>query len=117
MFNPYERLANGIIEQAVKDYRRAARFLKKNSRTKELEDEVAVIRYIRKKDKKLRPWMYLSDKIRHYDPAEKLMIKIEDNERILRETEKFFLSDWFSDLTEINGKWLLERLKHELEVG
>lgn len=117
MVNPYERLASGIIEQAVKDYRRAARFLKRNSRTKELEDAVAVIRYARKKDKVARPWMHTSDKIRHYEPAEKLMIKIEDNERIMRETEKFFLSDWFSDLTEINGEWLLERLKKEMEVG
>ena len=29
--NPYEKLANGIIEQAVKDYRWAAKALKKNS--------------------------------------------------------------------------------------
>ena len=117
MVNPYERLANGIIEQAVKDYRRAVRFLKRHPRTKDLEDAVALIRYARKKDKKARPWLYKSDKIKHYEPAEKLMIRIEENERIQRETEKFFLSDRFSDLTEINGKWLLERLKHELEVG
>ena len=38
----YEVLANAIITQAVNDYRKAAKFLKKNPRTKELEDRVTV---------------------------------------------------------------------------
>ena len=42
---------------------------------------------------------------------ERLLSQIASNERLLTETEKFFLSDWFSDLTEVNGEWLLERLK------
>ena len=37
----YEVLANAIITQAADDYRKAAKFLKKNPRTKELEDRVA----------------------------------------------------------------------------
>lgn len=36
----YEILANAIITQAVNDYRKAAKFLKKHPRTKELEDRV-----------------------------------------------------------------------------
>ena len=41
MVNPYEGLANGIIEQAVKDYRRAVKYLKKHPRTDVLEADVA----------------------------------------------------------------------------
>ena len=48
---------------------------------------------------------------------ERLLDNIRSNERMVSETEQFFLSDWFTDLTEINGKWLLERLKKEMEVG
>ena len=42
------------------------------------------------------------------------MDNIRSNERMVSETEQFFLSGWFTDLTEINGKWLLERLKQEV---
>lgn len=41
MINPYERLANGVIEQAVRDYRRARKYLKKHPRTEGLEAAVA----------------------------------------------------------------------------
>lgn len=41
MLNPYETLANAIIEQAAKDHQRATAYLKKNPRTKELAARVA----------------------------------------------------------------------------
>ena len=111
MVNPYERLANGIIEQAVKDYRRARKYLKKHPRTEELEADVAAQLAEKKKRREERVKLKL--------PAvkERLLDNIRSNERMVSETEQFFLSDWFTDLTEISGKWLLERLKKELEVG
>ena len=34
--------------------------------------------------------------------------------RLVREeTEAFFLSDWFAMLTNVDGKWLLDKLKKE----
>lgn len=50
----YERLANGIIEQAVKDYRRARKYLKKHPRTEELEAAVAAQLAEKKKRRKER---------------------------------------------------------------
>lgn len=108
MANPYERLANSIIEQAVKDYRRAKKYLKKHPRTEELETAVVIQLAERKKHRKERA---------KRSKEERLLDSIRSNERTVVDTEKFFISDWFTDLTDINGKWLLERLKQELEVG
>lgn len=41
--DPYENLANGIILQAVEDYRKALKKLSKNSRNKDAEAEAASI--------------------------------------------------------------------------
>jgi len=35
---------------------------------------------------------------------------------MVSDTERFFHSEWFSRLTEIDGHWLLMRLKKEMEV-
>lgn len=32
----------------------------------------------------------------------------------IREVERFMLSDWFAQLTDVNGKYLLQRLKEEV---
>lgn len=61
--NVYEDLANAIILQAVKDYRRT------------------------------------------------------NNKRALEELERFFLSDWFSVLTSIDGSRLLQELRKEKRVA
>lgn len=61
--NVYEDLANAIILQAVKDYRRT------------------------------------------------------NNKRALEELEQFFLSDWFSVLTSIDGPRLLQELRKEKRVA
>ena len=105
MVNPYERLANGIIEQAVKDYRRARKYLKKHPRTEELEAAVAAQLAKKKKRREERE---------KRSKEERLLDNIRSNERMAVDTGKFFLSDWFTDLTEINGKWLLERLEQEV---
>ena len=33
--------------------------------------------------------------------------------KIRRETERFFRSSWFGQLTQIDGEWLLEKLEGE----
>ncbi len=72
MIRAYENLANAVIEQAVKDYRRA-----KAKLAKEAEDVMAL--------------------------------------KMRRETERFFRSAWFGQLTALDGELLLEKLEEESE--
>lgn len=72
MIRAYENLANAVIEQAVKDYRRA-----KAKLAKEAEDVMAL--------------------------------------KMRRETEQFFRSAWFGQLTALDGELLLEKLEEESE--
>ena len=66
----YENLANGIILQAVKDYRTALQALKRNPNNYKA-------RYLKK------------------------------------DCEKFFLSGWFMELTELDGPALMNKLRKE----
>lgn len=66
-----ENLANAIILQAVKDYRKALKILKRHPRHKEAKEMV-------------------------------------------KDCEDFFESKWFSMLTNIDGKVLMEKLKQEV---
>ncbi len=68
---PYEKLANAIIEQAAVDYRKALRRLQDFPDDTEAE----------------------SDK---------------------KKIERFFTSVWFSILTTVDGKWLMEALAKEV---
>ena len=72
MIRAYENLANAVIEQAVKDYRRVRAKL-----AKEAEDVMAL--------------------------------------KMRRETERFFRSEWFSQLTTLDGELLLAKLEEESE--
>ena len=114
MLNPYESLANGIIEQAVKDYRRAVKFLKKHTRTDELEADVAAQLAEKKKRREERAKLSLPKEREKRSKEERLLDNIRSNERMVSETEKFFHSEWFSRLTEIDGHWLLEQIKKEM---
>lgn len=69
----YCDLANGIIEQAVNDYRKALRMKKKNS---------------------------------NYTPKDRYMS--------IENLESFFKSKWFSALTKIDGIWLMNKIKEEI---
>ena len=71
--NGYEKLANAIIVQAVKDYR----------------DAVERLRYT------------TDDKSAQHDK---------------RSIERFFRSEWFSILTDLNGELLLKKLKEEVSL-
>ena len=68
----WEDLANAIVLQAVEDYRKARKVLKKYPDNREAND-------------------------------------------MIRDTESFFRSDWFGVLTEIDGEYLLRKLKEETE--
>lgn len=57
MIRAYENLANAIIEQAVTDHRRAAKFLKKHPRTESLEAAVAT--QLADKEKRREEWKNL----------------------------------------------------------
>ena len=66
----YEKLANGIILLAVKDYRSALKKLKRNPRSQTANDTV-------------------------------------------QEVERFFRSDWYKSLTEVDGEMLIRKLREE----
>lgn len=68
--DPYEKLANGIVIQAAKDYRTALRKLKRNPRNQLAKAEADSI-------------------------------------------ERFFRSDWYKCLTEVDGEMVLRKLREE----
>lgn len=70
--DPYERLANAIILQAVTDYRSALKKIKRNPKNKDAIDEALGI-------------------------------------------ERFFRSGWYSQLTSVDGEYLIRRLREEVK--
>ncbi|WP_414733864.1 hypothetical protein [Acetobacterium carbinolicum] len=86
---PYESLVNAIIIQAVKDYRKAIRFLKHHPPTPDLDN----------------------------DPQKKaLRDKVIKNENERGAVERFFRSGWFEMLSSLDGEVLLKKVC-EMEVG
>ena len=69
--DPYERLANAIILQAVSDYRVALKKIKAHPHNKEAISEAL-------------------------------------------EIERFFRSGWYSQLTSVDGEYLIRRLQEEV---
>ena len=69
--DPYERLANAIILQAVTDYRAALKQIKRNPKNRETIDEAMRV-------------------------------------------ERFFRSGWYSQLTAVDGEYLIRRLQDEV---
>lgn len=111
----YENLANAIIEQAVTDYRRAAKFLKKHPRTESLEAVVAT--QLADKEKRREEWKNLKIPKEREEKSkeERLLAAIRESERMAAETERFFHSKWFAHLTSLDGQLLFEHIKKELE--
>jgi len=90
--SPWKRLANAIIEQAVFDYRKAHRI---HSRlVRKIACEIASGRR----------------------PADSEKLKLKNTKREIRDLERFFCSKWFSELSDLDGKYLLERLKEEMDI-
>lgn len=82
---PEERLANAIVEQAVRDYVMAWIWLRKNP-----------------------TWMKSSIVGRdRYNSERKRM------EGTAAEVEEFFCSKWFGVLSALNGRELFRRIQHE----
>ena len=69
--DPYERLANAIVWQAVSDYRVALKKIKAHPKNREAISEAL-------------------------------------------EIEKFFRSGWYSQLTDVDGEYLIRRLQDEI---
>ena len=69
--DPYERLANAIILQAVADHRGALKKIKAHPKDRKAIDEAL-------------------------------------------EIERFFRSDWYSQLTSVDGEYLIKRLQEEI---
>ena len=85
----YERLVNAIIVQAVKDYRKAIRFLKHHPHTPDLDN----------------------------DPQQNaLRDKVIKNENERDAIAHFFRSGWFAMLSNLDGELLLKKLC-EMEEG
>lgn len=74
MTDAYENLANAIVLQAVKDWRKAVKTLKKRPR---------------------------------YEAAK----------QIRDECERFFRSEWFEELTSVDGSVILRKLKQEAGIN
>ena len=70
--DPYERLANAIILQAVTDYRSVLKKIRRNPKNKDSVDEALRI-------------------------------------------ERFFRSGWYSQLTSVDGEYLIRRLRDEVK--
>ena len=74
MTDAYENLANAIVLQAVKDWRKAVKTLKKRPR---------------------------------YEAAKQMR----------DDCERFFRSDWFEELTSVDGSVILRKLKQEAGIN
>ena len=86
---PYQSLVNALIIQAVKDYRKAIRFLKHHPHTPELDN----------------------------DPQQNaLRDRVIKNENERGAVERFFRSGWFEMLSSLDGEVLLKKV-YEMEVG
>ena len=79
--DPYERLANAIILQAVTDYRAALKQIRRNPKNQEAIDE-----------------------------AMRVESSIDEAMRV----ESFFRSGWYSQLTAVDGEYLIRRLQDEV---
>ena len=74
MKDGYEELANAIVLQAVKDWRKAVKTLKKKPRK-------------------------------------------ESAKQMKEECERFFRSEWFEELTSVDGSVILRKLKQEAGIN
>lgn len=81
---PHEVLAEAIVEQAVKDYRKSAA---------KLHRAIA--------------------KLRKDPEDEKALAMKKSALRMLRDVTKFFQGKWFAVLYELDGEQLLDRLREE----
>lgn len=87
---PYEALANAIIELAARDYRKLARG------------------YHRTVHKRKR--------VRSVKERKRLDYQKRAIKRQMTELEKFFRSNWFCELTSVSGEMVILRLREECQL-
>ena len=111
----YENLANAIIEQAVTDYRRTAKFLKKHPRTESLEAAVAT--QLADKEKRREEWKNLKIPKEREEKSkqERLLAAIRESERMAAETERYVHSTGFAHLTSLDAQLPFDHINKELE--
>lgn len=90
MVEQYQELANAIIELAVRDYRKLA------------------IGYHRVTKQRNRA--------RKKETRKELEYKMRGIKRKITDIETFFTSKWFSELTELNGEFIIDRLRKEYRL-
>ena len=103
--DPYKALANAVILQAVEDYRMARRYLHRHPHTPKLDEIVAE----QKKQQEERQKKGNPPKTREM----RLLERILRNEDTVTEVERFFHSEYFMLLSNVDGPGLLARLKKE----
>ena len=81
---PYESLANAIVEQAVTDYRKATA-------------DIRIAKH----------------RLRENPNDEKAIKLLNQSYRMHTECNRFFRSEWFGVLTKVDGERLLRELKEE----
>ena len=95
--NPFENLANGIILQAVKDYKESLKDIKKMVKE---HQETIKREHSREELKRIK-------KDFRFDLNRKTRVK--------EEVERFFNSEWFKQLTSVDSEYLISKLKEEVE--
>lgn len=111
----YQNLANAIIMQAVKDYRKSRVYLQKHPATDTLIRTAAWQVECRKKRQAKRGRQGLPHVHEKLSKEEEILDRIMKAEQMLDDVERFFRSDWFCALTDIDGEMLLRKLEEEFE--
>ena len=141
--DPYQNLANAIVQQAAEDYRAACWYLRKHKKPDMLDyikpEEAKLLkigthytkqeRALRKRAKKkyreeilweteIARW-WRREQIRAIRNSEEWRhyyfaeTRRWEAEKTVKECEEFFLGDWIKMLTRLDGAELLQRLREE----
>ena len=94
--DPSQNLANAIIVQACTEWRKAKKYL----------DSEQVKDYLAQKQ---------GDE--SFLESSRIENKINQANRTIYDCESFFLGDWYAQLTNLDGSYLLNRLKKDYEEG
>ena len=109
----YQNLVNAIILRAAKDYRVSRTYLKNHPKTDELVAIAEKQKQRRKKRKEKCEALGLPKTEERIAPEEQVLTRIVYYERLLDDTERFFGSAWFSQLSDLDGCAILKRLEAE----
>ena len=109
----YQNLANAIIIRAAKDYRASRTYLRNHPKIDELVAIAEKQKQRRKKRKEKREALGLPEVQEKKTLEEHRLSRIRHAEKMQKETESFFRSAWFRQLSGLDGCALLKRLEEE----